>query len=174
MGVNVHEIDLLPSPPPLPLSRGRRASEHETGGQLGDVGVWVHNDEPFGPAGPELSQQDPEQPIRPTQARSGPLLLEHSKLLAKAKHFEGRLGAAADEQPNHDQECEHGSTVVAHRNAVETSPALCAQAVEFAAGPLLATHSHFSDVPPRIPDPYRRYSQQPREPGVLDRKIGVL
>ena len=149
----VQEIDLLPSPRPCPSRAGARASDDETGGQLGDVGVWVHNDEPFGPAGPELSQQDPEQPIRPTQARSGPLLLEHSKLLAKAKHFEGRLGAAADEQPNHDQECEHGSTVVAHRNAAETRPVLCAQAVEFGASPLLATHSHFSDVPPGLRTP---------------------
>ena len=87
------------------------------------------------------------------------------------------VSAAADEQPNHEheseEESEHGSTLVAHRNPAETRPALCAQAVEFGAGPLLATHSHFSDVPPRIPDPYRRHSQQPREPGVLDRKIGV-
>jgi hypothetical protein len=84
------------------------------------------------------------------------------------------VSAAADEHPNHDQEseeeCENGSTVVAHRNAAETGPALCAQAVEFRAGPLLATHSHFSDVPPRIPDPYRRHSQQPRGPGALDRE----
>jgi hypothetical protein len=74
-----------------PCRAGARALEHETGGQLGDDGVWVHNDERFGPAGPELSQQDPEQPIRPTQARSGPLPLEHSKLLAKGKHFEGSV-----------------------------------------------------------------------------------
>ena len=84
------------------------------------------------------------------------------------------VSAAADEHPNHDQEsdeeCENLSTVVAHRNAAETRPALCAQAVEFGAGPLLATHSHFSDVPPRIPDPYRRHSQQPRGPGTLDRE----
>jgi hypothetical protein len=71
-----------------------------------DDGVWVHNDERFGPAGPELSQQDPEQPIRRTQARSGPLPLEHSKLLAKGKYFEGSVGAAADEHPNYDQESE--------------------------------------------------------------------
>jgi hypothetical protein len=38
-----------------------------------------------------LSLRDPEQPIRPTQARSGPLPLEHSKLLAKGKHFEGSV-----------------------------------------------------------------------------------
>ena len=102
----VQEIDLLPSPRHCPCRAGARASEDETGGQLGDVGVWVHNDEPFGPAGPELSQQDPEQPIRRTQARSGPLPLEHSKLLAKGKHFEGSVGAAADEHPNHHQESE--------------------------------------------------------------------
>ena len=60
----------------------------------------------FGPAGPELSQQNPEQPIRRTQARSGPLPLEHCKLLTKGQHFEGSVGAAADEHPNHDQESE--------------------------------------------------------------------
>jgi hypothetical protein len=30
--------------------------------------------------------------------------LEHSKLLAKGKHFEASVGAAADEHPNHGQE----------------------------------------------------------------------
>ena len=87
------------SGPPTPI-------ELETGAMPADDGVWVYNDERFGPAGPELSQQDPEQPIRRTQARSGPLPLEHSKLLAKGKHFEGIVGAAADEHPNHDQESE--------------------------------------------------------------------
>ena len=72
----------------------------------GDDGVWVHNDEPFGPAAPGLSQQDPEQTDPTHPARSGPLRLEHSKLLAKGKHFEGSVGAAADEHPNHDQESE--------------------------------------------------------------------
>ena len=62
--------------------------------------------EDFGPAGPELSQQDPEQPIRRTQARSGRLPLEHPKLLAKGKHSEDSVGAAADKHPNHDQESE--------------------------------------------------------------------
>jgi len=88
-----------PPEPPAPI-------EAETGTMPTDDGVWVHNDERFGPAGPELSQQDPEQPIRRTQARSGPLPLEHSKLLAKGEHFEGSVGAAADEHPNHDQESE--------------------------------------------------------------------
>ena len=62
--------------------------------------------EDFGPAGPELSQQDPEQPIRRTQARSGPLPLEHPKLLAKGKHFEGSVGAAAEGDASRGEECE--------------------------------------------------------------------
>ena len=71
-----------------------------------DDGVWVRNDERFGPAGPELSQQDPEQPIRRIQARSGPLPVDHPKLLGKGKHSEGSVGAAAGKHPNHDQESE--------------------------------------------------------------------
>ena len=71
-----------------------------------DDGVGFYIDERFGPAGPELLQQDPEQSIRRTQAGSRPFPLEHSKLLAKGKHLEGSVGAAADEHPNHDQESE--------------------------------------------------------------------
>jgi hypothetical protein len=70
-----------------------------------DDGVRVYNDERFGPAGPELLQQDPEQSIRRTQAGRG-VWLEHSKLLAKGKHFEASVGVAADEHPNHGQESE--------------------------------------------------------------------
>jgi len=159
-----------------PCRAGARRSEHETGGQLGEDGVWVHNDERFGPAGPELSQQGPEQPIRPTKARSGPLPFEHSKLLAKGRHFEGSVCGCrrtAEPRPGKRGGIRARISPVAHRNPAETRPALCAQAVEFGTSPLLATHSHFSDVPPQFPDPYRRHSQQPRGPGVLDRKIGV-
>ena len=66
--------------------------------ECNDDGVWVHNDEPFGPTGPELLQHDPEQSIRRTQAGSRPFPLEHPKLLAKGEHFEGGIGAAADEE----------------------------------------------------------------------------
>ena len=130
------------------------------------------------------AQRDQSCHSRAQNNRSDPLKRGRDRFRLSTQSCWRRAGtsravsAAADEQPNHDQESEaeseHGSTLVAHRNPAETRPALCAQAVEFGTSPLLATHSHFSDVPPRIPDPYRRYSQQPREPGVLDRKIGVL
>ena len=58
--------------PPTPI-------EAETGAMPADDGVWVYNDERFGPAGPELLQQDPEQSIRRTQAGSRPFPLEDPK-----------------------------------------------------------------------------------------------
>ena len=60
------------SGPPTPI-------EAETGAMPADDGVWVYNDERFGPAGPELLQQDPEQSIRRTQAGSRPFPLEYPK-----------------------------------------------------------------------------------------------
>jgi hypothetical protein len=73
---------------------------------LVDDGVWVHNEERFGPAGPELLQQDPEQSVRRNEAGARTFPLEHPKLLAKGKHVEGGVGAAADEHPNQGQESE--------------------------------------------------------------------
>jgi hypothetical protein len=70
-----------------------------------DDGVWVYNDERFGPAGPGLLQQDPEQSIRRTQAGSRPFALEPPSCW-RGKHFEASVGGAADEYPNHGQESE--------------------------------------------------------------------
>jgi hypothetical protein len=80
---------------PLILNRGRKRAPKN-----------LHAADRFIAGANEAILFNPEQPIRRTQARSGPLPLEHSKLLAKGKHFEGSLGAAADEHPNHDQESE--------------------------------------------------------------------
>jgi len=160
-----------------PCRAGARRSEHETGGQLGEDGV-------SGFTMMSVSaQRDQSCHSRAQNNRSDPLKRGRDRFRLSTPSCWLRAGtsravsAAADEQPNHDQESEaeseHGSALVAHRNPAETRPALCAQAVEFGTSPLLATHSHFSDVPPQFPDPYRRHSQQPRGPGVLDRKIGV-
>ena len=75
-----------------------------------DDGVWVYYDERLAPAGPELLQQDPEQSIRRTQTGSRPFPLEHSKLLAKGKHFEGGAGAVPDEHLNHGKARRNEST----------------------------------------------------------------
>jgi hypothetical protein len=57
------------------------------------------------PSGTRVVAAEPRT-TDPTQTKSGLLPLEHSKLLAKGEHFEGSVGAAADEHPNHDQESE--------------------------------------------------------------------
>lgn len=130
-------------------------------------GVWLHNDECFRQAGPKSSQQDPEQPIRCTQTRSGSFPLEHPDLLAKREHLEGDVGAAAKEDTNGGEKSEkarsHGSTFVTRGNAAETHPALCAQSVEFAAGRFLDTHTRRA-IPSaiRIPPPTREPSKPPR------------
>jgi len=70
-----------------------------------DDGVWVYNDE-LRPSGTRAVATRPGtiDPAHSSGAR--PFALEHSKLLAKGKHFEGGVGAAADEHPNHGQESE--------------------------------------------------------------------
>ena len=73
---------------------------------LVDDGVWVHNEERFGPAGPELLQQDPEQSVRRNEAGARTFPLEHPKLLAKGKRFEGSVGAAAEGDASRGEECE--------------------------------------------------------------------
>ena len=45
-------------------------------------------------------------PIFGPYAGSGPLPLEHSKLLAKGQHFEGSVGAAAEGDASRGEECE--------------------------------------------------------------------
>ena len=62
-----------------------------------DNGFWFHDHEDVGPARPELSQGDPEEPIHPAQAGARPLPLEDCHLLAKGEDFEGGVTATADE-----------------------------------------------------------------------------
>ena len=66
---------LADSRSPATLSGPPPPIEAETGAMPADDGVWVHNDKRFGPAGPKLLQQDPEQSIRRTQAGSRPFAL---------------------------------------------------------------------------------------------------
>ena len=62
---------LADSRSPPTLSGPLTPIEAETGPMPADDGVRVYNGERFGPAGPELLQQDPEQSIRRTQAGRG-------------------------------------------------------------------------------------------------------
>jgi len=54
------------------------------------------DNERFCPAGPELPQQDPEQPVPSAEAKSGPFPLERRNLLAQREHFEGGIAASTE------------------------------------------------------------------------------
>ena len=72
-----------------------------------DNSIRVHNDERFRPTGPQLLQQDPKQPVQWTQARPGPFALERRNLLAKRKHLESEVRAAAEEDAGDGKQCEN-------------------------------------------------------------------
>lgn len=67
-------------------------------------GVRIHEQERFGPAGPKLSQQDPEQPVQPMQARPRPFPLEHCNLPAKREHVEDGVAAATEKHAHGGEE----------------------------------------------------------------------
>ena len=80
--------------------------ETKTGAVPADNGVGRDDDEHFGPAGPELSQRDPEEPVQPAQAGARPLPLEDCHLLTQSEDFEGRVAATADEDADCGKERE--------------------------------------------------------------------
>ena len=92
-------------------------------------GVRVDDHQCVRPAGPNLSEQDPEQPVQPMQAGAHPLPLEHGNLLAKREHFEGGITATANENAEGGEECEdkrhHESTVLPRRRCGDALIASC-------------------------------------------------
>lgn len=64
--------------------------------------------------------------------------------MAKGEHWEGRVGATpeldADSGQQGEDESNHGSTLVTHRNTSVSGDRRQVQAVEFTSGPVLATH----------------------------------
>ena len=73
---------------------------------LADDGVWVHHDERFGPAGPELSQQDPEQPIRRAKRGRDRFRLSTIGCWRRASTSRAVSVRLRHEHANHDQESE--------------------------------------------------------------------
>jgi len=62
-----------------------------------DDGLRLHDDEGLGPAGPNLPQGGPEQPVEGGQRWSRPFALEHSYLLSEREDFESGVTATVKE-----------------------------------------------------------------------------
>ena len=62
-----------------------------------DDGLRPQDDEGLGPAGPNLPQRGPEQPVEGGQRWSRPFALEHSYLLSKGEDFESGVYATFKE-----------------------------------------------------------------------------
>jgi hypothetical protein len=60
----------------------------KTGAVPADDGLWLHDDEDAGPAGPEAPEGRPKEPVDGIQYRPRPLALEHGDLLSKGEDFD--------------------------------------------------------------------------------------
>src|SRR5512142_2676598 len=69
-------------------------------------GVRLHNHEHLFPAGPEMTQSDPEQAVVGLQARPRVLSLEDGDLLTKSQNLKGEIGARTKKSTQCHQECE--------------------------------------------------------------------
>ena len=69
-----------------------------------DDGLRLHDDEGLGPAGPNLPQGGPEQPVEGGQRWSQPFALEHSYLLSEGEDFESGVTATVKEYQNGRQD----------------------------------------------------------------------
>ena len=69
-----------------------------------DDGLRFHNDEGVSPAGPNVAQDGPEEPVERGQRRSRPFALENSDLLAEGEYFEGGVTATVKEYADRSQD----------------------------------------------------------------------
>ena len=67
-------------------------------------GLWFHQDEDIGPAGPEAAQGGPEEPVERVQWRPRSLPLENGDLLSQGQNFEGAVAATAEEHADSGHE----------------------------------------------------------------------
>jgi len=87
-----------------------------------DDGLWLHDDEDVGPAGPEAAQGGPEEPVQPIQTETGSFPLEHRYLLSKSPDRKGHVGSTleedTDDRERRGDEFGHELTLVTRRNTV--------------------------------------------------------
>jgi hypothetical protein len=86
-----------------------------------DDGLWFHDDEDVGPAGPDTAKGGPEEPVDRVQGRLRSLALEHCDLVSQGKYLQGGVATRTEEDSDCDQERKdefgHELTVVTWRNA---------------------------------------------------------
>jgi len=95
-------------------------AEAETGAMPTDKRLRLDDDEDVGPAGPDMSECSPEQPVRGVHFRTWPFASEDCDLLSQRKDFEGGITATAEEDTSGGKESEgafeHGPTLLTWRN----------------------------------------------------------
>ena len=69
-----------------------------------DYRLRFHNDQDFGPSGPNVAQRRPEQPVPRIQPRARALPLEDGDLLPQGQDFQGSVVPTAEENSNGGQE----------------------------------------------------------------------
>ena len=69
-----------------------------------DYRLRFHNDQDFGPSGPNVAQRRPEQPVPRIQPRARTLPLEDGDLLPQGQDFQGSVVPTAEENSNGGQE----------------------------------------------------------------------
>lgn len=69
-----------------------------------DHGLWFHDDEDVGPAGPQVAEGCPEESIERVQGRPRPLALEDRDLLPEGKDFESSVAPSTDEDAEGGQD----------------------------------------------------------------------
>jgi len=67
-------------------------------------GLRFHDDQQLGPAGPNLTEACPEEPVQPIQTGTGSFPLEHGALLSEGENLEGGVAATTEEDSNGGQE----------------------------------------------------------------------
>ena len=69
-----------------------------------DDGLWFHDEQDVGPAGPDAAQGGPEELIQPIQTGTGPLPLEYGDLLPKSEDLNCSVMPTAEEDSHSGQE----------------------------------------------------------------------
>jgi hypothetical protein len=81
-----------------------------------DYGLWFHDEENIAPAGPDVPKRGPEESVEGMQLWPRAFAFEDSDLLPEGEDLKGRVGTAAEKDPDHREDGEnalnHGITVI--------------------------------------------------------------